>query len=276
MRVVIVYKDDIKACGLARKVGKELTSRGVSFSILGFLQITDVNCPPADLVLVLGGDGTLLKTARCYARKGTPVLGVNMGTVGFLSSIEPHQLIECLDAILNGKFGLEERSMIDVSLFRGDDQVFYGPALNDAVIRTHTPHTIIVTLRVNGKHYMNYLGDGVICATPTGSTAYSYSAGGPILDAALPALVITPICPQLLGSRSLVISSTEQIEFEIGSDYSSFLCLDGADEVGVKPGDGVLISQSSLKTRLVRLDIARDSRNVKCSCSAAPSVAAPG
>lgn len=265
MQIAIVYKDDHKAYCLAQKVGDELSSRGSSPSLLSFYQVAEDNCPQADLVMVLGGDGTLLKTACCYAYRGTPILGVNMGTVGFLSSIEPYKLMECLDDLLNWEFSLEERIMIEVSLKRGERELFCGLAVNDAVIRTNTPHTILLTLQVNGKHYTNYLGDGVICATPTGSTAYSYSAGGPILDAALKALVITPICPQLSEARALVVSSLEQIEFELCSDYSTFLCLDGAKDVGIQWGDRVLISQSSLKTRLVHLDIARDSGNVKRS-----------
>lgn len=265
MQIVIVYKDDNKAYSLAQKVGEELSSRGSLSSILSFYQIAEDNCPQADLVMVLGGDGTLLKTARCYACRGTPIIGVNMGTVGFLSSIEPDQLMECLDDILNGEFGLEERIMIEVFLKRGEQDLFCGLAVNDAVIRTNTPHTILLTLRVNGQHYTNFLGDGVICATPTGSTAYSYSAGGPILDASLPALVITPICPQLSEARALVVSSLEQIEFELDSDYSTFLCLDGAKDMEIQRGDRVLIGQSPLKTRLVRLGNTGNSSKVKCS-----------
>jgi NAD+ kinase len=266
LQIAIVYKDDHKAYSLARKVGDELSSRGSSSSILSFYQIAEDNCPQADLVMVLGGDGTLLKTARCYAYRGTPILGVNMGTVGFLSSIEPDQLMGYLDDLLNWEFGLEERIMIEVSLKRGERELFCGLAVNDAVVRTNTSHTILLTLQVNGKHYTNYLGDGVICATPTGSTAYSYSAGGPILDAALKALVITPICPQLSEARALVVSSSEQIALELMSDYSAFLCLDGAEDVEIQRGDRVLINQSSLVTRLVQLN------NVKHSSDAAQTI----
>mgnify|MGYP000847425105 FL=1 len=269
MQIAIVYKDDTKAYSpyrLAQKVGDELSSRGASSSILSFHQITEDKCPQAELVIVLGGDGTLLKTARCCAYRGIPILGVNMGTLGFLSSMEPDELPEYLDDILNKKFGLEERIMIEVSLKRDGRELHCGLAVNDAVIRTNTSHTILLTLQVNDKHYTNYLGDGVICATPTGSTAYSYSAGGPILDSILPALVITPICPQLSEARALVVSSTEQIIFELKSDYSAFLYLDGAEEVEIQPEDKVLISQSPLVTRLVRLN------NVKHSSEAAQTI----
>lgn len=266
LQIAIVYKDDNKAYSLARKVGDELTTRGATSSILSFHQIAEDNCPQTDLVIVLGGDGTLLKTARCCAYKGTPILGVNMGTVGFLSSIEPDQLPKYLDDILNKKFGLEERVMVQVSLNRGDREHTCGLAVNDAVIRTNTSHTILLTLQVNEKHYTNYLGDGIICATPTGSTAYSYSAGGPLLDSILPALVITPICPQLSEARALVVSSSAQITFELKSDYSAFLYLDGAEEIEIQPKDKVLVSQSPFVTRLVRLN------NVKHSSEAAQTI----
>ena len=123
-----------------------------------------------------------MKTARSYADSGTPILGVNLGTVGFLSSIEPEDLMEALDLLLQGKYEIKKRMMINVQLLRdGQGCLHQSIALNDAVIKARVLHTIKINLRVDGTLYTRYQGDGVICATPTGSTAYSLSGGGPIL-----------------------------------------------------------------------------------------------
>ena len=178
LQIIIVHKNDSKASILAQKVKAVLSSRGVYCSLLGFCQLTEGNCPEGDLVMVLGGDGTLLKTARSYADSGTPILGVNLGTVGFLSSIEPEDLMEALDLLLQGKYEIKKRMMINVQLFRdGQGCLHQSIALNDAVIKARVLHTIKINLRVDGTLYTTYQGDGVICATPTGSTAYSLSAG---------------------------------------------------------------------------------------------------
>lgn len=253
MQVLIVCKNDVKAEQLSCQLGKKLAAKGIDFTIQECGQLTERDARQADLVVVLGGDGTLLKAARYFAWMGTPILGVNMGTVGFLSSIEPVELLPALDELLKHNFQLESRMMIDVALFRGGAQIYQGLAVNESVIRALAPHPITVELRVDGRRYPSYRGDGVICATPTGSSAYSFSAGGPLLDASLAALVITPISPQLACNRPLVVSSTSLLDFELVSDYKAALILDSAEEISLCQGDRVEVTESAYVTNLVRL-----------------------
>ena len=253
MRALVVYKNDLRAHRLAKELCSTLLVRGVSANSLESHHLNYNSSIPLDIVFVLGGDGTLLKTARHFASLGTPILGVNLGTVGFLSSIEPEDLMDALDLVLQGKFEVEKRMMIDVQLLRdGLGRPHQTLALNDAVIKTRVLHTIKTKLLVNGVYYTTYQGDGVICATPTGSTAYSLSAGGPILDPCIPALVITPICPQLSSSRSLVIKSSSQLEFELDSDYMTYVTIDGEEEIPILKGDSVRITQSPVTAQIIQ------------------------
>jgi NAD+ kinase len=253
VNVLIVYKNNRQAHQLAGELSDELLNRGARVIATRRDDMTEAEQAPADLVFVLGGDGTLLHAARCFAGAGTPIIGVNLGTVGFLSSIEPENLQFCLDAIMRQEYDLEARIMIDAAVTR-DNQLFYrGTALNDVVLRSRTSHTILVELMIDGKPHTTYQGDGIICATPTGSTAYSFSAGGPVIDNGLEALVITPICSHLSSSRSLVVSASSRLTLELNSDSSTDLAVDGQEELPLLKGDLVQIERSSLVTNLLRL-----------------------
>jgi NAD+ kinase len=253
LNAMVIYKNTRLAHRLADQLSGELLRRGIKLATKP-CSVTDVgHLPRIDLAFVLGGDGTLLTVARMFAHQGTPILGVNLGTVGFLSSIEPDALPAAIDRILNGDYVIEQRAMIDVSLIRSNSVVYRGLALNEATIRTRATHPIVVRLYIGGTFYTNYQGDGVICATPTGSTAYSFAAGGPILDVQLPALVVTPLCPPLASSRSLVINSSPNPVFELASDYETGLSLDSDDCMTLQVGDRVQIESSRLVTRLIQL-----------------------
>lgn len=208
---------------------------------------------PVDIVFVLGGDGTILKTARHFAYAGTPIIGVNLGKVGFLSSIEPDDLLDSLEQILREDYDLEERMMVNVNVSRNGKPVYHGVALNDAVIRTRSAQVIDINLAIDHRTYLAYRGDGVICATPTGSTAYSFSAGGPIIDLSLPILVVTPICSQVTWSRPLVVSAASQLEFFLNSKHSTCLAIDSAEEVMLYQGDQVQISRCAMTTNLIQI-----------------------
>lgn len=254
VKALIVYKDDTRAGELARELYRNLLGKGIETTISQGNQLGVDNCQPADIVFVLGGDGTILKTARCLSRWATPVLGVNLGKVGFLSSIEPHELMAVLDKVIKKEYQLEQRLMVDATLIRNSYIVHQGTALNDIVIRSSVPHTINISLQVDGRHYTTFLGDGVICATPTGSTAYSFSAGGPIIDVALPALVITPICAQLAYSRPLVVSAACSLEFTLDSDRNTGLSIDGKEEIALQKGDQIKVDKSTMVTNIIQLD----------------------
>jgi NAD+ kinase len=253
MMVAVVYKNDLRARKLALELGDSLMSRDIEHCLLDSMKLAETATQTVDLAFVLGGDGTLLKAARCFAGAGTPIMGVNLGTVGFLSSVEPENLQFCLDAILRREYDLDARIMIDASVSRDDQTLYRGTALNDVVMRSRAPHAILVELRIDGKMHTTYRGDGIICATPTGSTAYSFSAGGPVIDTGLEALAITPICSHLLLSRPLVVSASSQLVLELDSDYSADLAVDGLEEFSLQKGDLVQIERSLLVTNLVRL-----------------------
>lgn len=256
MRILILHKNnDVQAYRLASELSNELAIRGVEVLLQDSHKLRmEKHTMAVDMVFVIGGDGTLLKAARLFARVGTPMLGVNMGRVGFLSSIEPEQLITYVEPILNREYYLENRMMIDVDVIRNGELIRQGTALNDAVIKTRTTHTININLQVNHRPYTTIRGDGVVCATPTGSTAYSFSAGGPIIDVSLPVLAITPICSQLACSRAIILNADSRIVFEMDSEYSTSLALDGEEKLALARGDRIFIKKSSITANIIQLN----------------------
>lgn len=256
LKVLILHKsNDVQAYRLASELSHELAIRGVEVLLHESHKLRiEKHIAAVDMVFVIGGDGTLLKTARLFARVGTPVLGVNMGRVGFLSSIEPEQLMSCIEPILNQQFSLEKRIMIDIDVIRNGELIRQGNALNDAVIKTLTTHTININLQVNHRPYTTIRGDGLVCATPTGSTAYSFSAGGPIIDVSLPVLAITPICSQLACSRAIILNADSRIVFELDSEYSTSLALDGEESLALLKGDQICITKSSITANIIQLN----------------------
>jgi NAD+ kinase len=263
MRVLVVHKNDLRAHRLAKELSSALLAKGISVNSVESHQLKINSSAPLDMVFVLGGDGTLLKTARYFASHETPIIGVNLGTVGFLSSIEPEDLICCLNLVLQGEYEITKRMMINVQLLRDAlGRPHQALALNDAVIKTRVLHTIKIKLWVDGLLYTTFQGDGVICATPTGSTAYSLSAGGPILDPGISALVITPICPQFSSSHPLVIRSSSQLDFELESDYVTCLNIDGEEEIPILKGDIIRITQSPVVAEIIQFDPVSNSDKV--------------
>ena len=164
--------------------------------------------PRADLVIAVGGDGTLLYAARLVARHGVPLLGVNRGRVGFLTDVMPQDMLASVDLALKGALEADERPLLEAHLRQSDGRVAHALALNDVVMQKHdTGRTLDFETRINGQFVNSHGGDGIIVATGTGSTAYALSCGGPIVDPHLPALIIAPICPHTLSDRPIVISS---------------------------------------------------------------------
>ncbi|MBU6375767.1 MAG: NAD(+)/NADH kinase [Bdellovibrionales bacterium] len=197
-----------------------------------------------DLIVVLGGDGTFLSIARLMKNRSVPVLGVNMGQLGFLTEIKKSEAVYTLGAILEGeKPEISTRSLLEVTVKRKGKVVFQGPVVNDAVISKGAIARIIgIQVCINGKDVTRIRADGVIVSTPTGSTAYSLAAGGPILEPSLPALVITAICPHSLTQRPLVISDDATVEMCLQHRPGHvLLTLDGQDVVDLKEGDLVSI-----------------------------------
>ncbi len=206
-----------------------------------------------DLVVVLGGDGTLLSVARSLAGK-VPILGVNLGTLGFLTEVGDAELYPALTDLLAGRYRIEERALLDVRLERASGESLAWRVLNDAVIAKSALARIIeLTYRIDGHRLAACRSDGLIVSTPTGSTAYNLSAGGPILDPQLPVVVVTPICPHTLSLRPVVVPDTSVIEVTLETPREEvYLTLDGQEGTPLDEGDRVRVRRSSSKARLVK------------------------
>lgn len=207
-----------------------------------------------DLVVVLGGDGTLLSVARTVP-SGVPILGVNLGTLGFLTEVGRSELYPSLVDILAGRFEIEERALLDVVLERANGETRAYRILNDAVIaKTALSRIIQLTLRVDGRLVTSNRSDGLIISTPTGSTAYNLSAGGPIVNPLLPVVVLTPICPHTFSLRPVVVPDASTIEVILDSEKEEvYLTLDGQEGSLIGAGDRVRVTRSDEQAHLVKV-----------------------
>lgn len=209
----------------------------------------------ADMVICLGGDGTILHMAKAATRRGVPILGINIGTMGFMAELESTEL-EQLKRIAAGDYTLDSRMMLDVTVQRDRDILFHDICLNDVVVTKGVVARIVhLEVRCDGALAMESGGDGVIISTPTGSTAYSYSAGGPIVEPEANNIIITPICAHEFGSRSLVASDKRVIQVNLVKNLrrNAYLSVDGGRAVKLNQGDVVTVKKSNLETKLVRL-----------------------
>lgn len=207
----------------------------------------------SQLVIVLGGDGTIIAAARACSPSGVPILGVNFGRVGFLTELEPAEVAESLPQYLDGSCWIDERSMLEAELETGSGSFTYT-ALNDIVVaRGAEPHVIRIKVWIDGFEYNTTVADGVIISTATGSTAYNLAAGGPILHPQVRSSVLTPIAPHLVADRSLVVEPNAVITLETqpGSD-GAMLSADGQLNHAIGPGDRVRVATSAHVTRLLR------------------------
>jgi len=210
--------------------------------------------PESDMVLVLGGDGTLLSVARLVEGHDLPILGVNLGSLGFLTELALEELYPALRNVLEGHYRVEERVRLEVQLNRQGEVAGEYRVFNDVVINKGALARIFdLDAFVNGERLTTYKADGLIVSTPTGSTAYSMAAGGPIVEPTLNVILISPICPHTLTNRPLVVSGDSLIELCLLSDSGKvFLTLDGQEGTELFPGDRVVIKESTNRARLIR------------------------
>ncbi|QDR80795.1 NAD(+)/NADH kinase [Sporomusa termitida] len=204
--------------------------------------------------ITLGGDGTLLHTAREIAPFGIPVCGVNMGNLGFLTEIEVPDLNIALDRLLGGDYYIEERLMLDALVIRNGSPIYISPALNDVVVaKGGFSRMIKLKLFIDEELTADYPADGLIIATSTGSTGYSLSSGGPIINPELKVIVITPICPHTLHSRALVISENAEIKVRMQAAHDDIvLTVDGQTVYNLLPDDTVVVRRSPFRARFIR------------------------
>jgi NAD+ kinase len=208
----------------------------------------------ADLVMSIGGDGTMLYASRLTREFGTPILGINRGRLGFLADVTPDEMISSVDSVLQGNFTTDSRLLLEAKLHRdsGDEVVAF--ALNDIVLqRRETGRMVDFETRVGGQYVNTHSGDGLIVATPTGSTAYALSCGGPIIEPQLDAVVIVPVCPHTLTDRPVVISADQSIEVSLleRDDTKAEITVDGFSMGGINPNDKLRISAANDRVTLV-------------------------
>ena len=215
----------------------------------------DKELPHADAVICFGGDGTILHMAKTATRHGIPILGVNIGNMGFMAEVESSEM-QMLSKLASNEYILDERMMLDVIVHRGRDIIFHDIGLNDAVITKGAVARIVhLSVHCDGIQAMEFGGDGVIIATPTGSTAYSLSAGGPIVEPEAHSFVVTPICAHDMASRGFIASDKRVITVGLthNARRNAFLSVDGGKSLKMNIGDIVTVRKSNLKTKLIRL-----------------------
>jgi NAD+ kinase len=212
-----------------------------------YRRLGDLRNLKPDLVIACGGDGTLLQAAHRFRGTGIPILGINIGYLGFITSIPGNRVRHEMKRILNSEFVISERTALALEIHGGRKPIT-GWALNDAlIIRGDNPHLISISARVGERRLTNYRCDGLIVATPTGSTAYSLAAGGPIISPECNVLTITPICPQALTNRSVVVNSTEKVEMK----------LDALSGPGIVQVDGMTIARATPQS-MIRVQTSPD------------------
>ena len=263
-RVGIVAKPGgVKAEAVIHRLLPWLTARGLSAvieketaSLVPDLAVASASkqelASQVDLIIVLGGDGTLLSMARAVGDLGVPLLGVNLGGLGFLTATTLDEMFPALEALLADRMAIDERMLLAVRIFRGGKCLGEYGAFNDvAIMKAAMSRIIDLSVSVEGRHATAYRADGLIIATPTGSTAYSLSAGGPILFPTLDAVVLTPICSHTLTDRPIVVPGTERIEVTLLADQEVMATMDGQIGVGLKERDTVEVRKGAARIRLV-------------------------
>lgn len=209
-----------------------------------------------DMIFCLGGDGTFLSAVHDHFLKDVPIIGVNLGSIGFLAEIQPDKFDEYLTRILNNEYRIEKRIQLEAAVFREDGTPKgAGICLNDAVVaRGQSLHVFTLDLFIDKDYVERLSGDGVIISTPTGSTAYSLAAGGPIIKPDMHALLVTPICPHTLNSRCYVVSDDSRVEIHLKNfTEPPILSFDGRNEIKLEPMDHIIFTKSRHPMKIVRV-----------------------
>ena len=264
MRIGIIAKSNIEEpLEITKKLSSWLKKKGVEVYVEKELgkkirhpnSVDQADIPElVDVILVFGGDGTFLGVARLACKHGTPILGINLGGLGFLTEVTVAELYPMMERIISGDYEVEERQMLLTSIRRGKKNIGKYEVLNDVVINKGAVARIIdLAIYIEGSHVTTYRADGIILSTPTGSTAYSLSAGGPIVHPKIPVTIITPICPHTLTNRPLVVSSEMKVEIKaITQEPDTYLTLDGQIGVRLKTGDVVEVKRTDTSVKLIK------------------------
>ncbi len=267
---IIVKPNHAEASATASEISAWLAARGIA--MIGEPIPADAIKPEneltldADLIVVLGGDGTMISTARLVGDQDVLVLGVNYGSLGYLTDFRIEEMFPALESIISGQYEIDRREMLTAEHWRGDECLVTGRVLNDVVINKSALARIIdIEVKLNGLFVNTFRADGLIVATPTGSTAYNLSAGGPIIFPSMNAVVLTPICPFTLTNRPIVVPDDARIDLTLENENEGVvLSLDGQTGYTMKAGDKVVIHKSKTTFNLVQpenrnyFDVLRD------------------
>ena len=255
---LIVHEIRDDAVVAARNLASWLSERGHKLALLSdnaadldieaAVRAPDELAEGASVVVSLGGDGSMLRAAELAAPHGVPILGVNFGQLGYLTAVEPHGMIEAVEKTLNRSVDIEMRMRVSVTaLLATGEEIDAGHALNEALVeRDESGRTVRLGVTIDREFFMSYSADGIIVATPTGSTAYSLSARGPIVAPLHEALVVTAVSPHQLFDRSLVLNPTSTVEIEVLADRNASLSVDGRSVLQLQPGDRVRCTRSAI------------------------------
>ncbi|MDD2620009.1 MAG: NAD(+)/NADH kinase [Syntrophomonadaceae bacterium] len=252
MRILVLnnrYKEATEY--MAGQLAARLQALGVEVAIDNGHMDVILNNP--EIIIVLGGDGTILRAARQYGQSEIPILGVNMGTVGFLSNIEVNELEFYFDRLLNLDFTVDKRMMLEVGIYNDKLPVSKSYCLNEVVFKSPTPRMLSFILDISGQVMSTYRGDGLIIASSTGSTAYSLSAGGPVVDPILEAFVVTPIASHITSKRPLVVAPDRVLSLTPLECREAIICIDGQVKVDFEPEYRIVIRKAEHKLKLINL-----------------------
>lgn len=264
---IITNRDKDKSMAVTARISGILRRAGRQVSIADVDRRADGSCytrakdipEGTDCVVVLGGDGTLLQAAHDLSGRGIPIFGINLGTLGFLAETEVAEVEGAFEKLFAGKYEIREQMMLSTEVSVGGQESRLPDALNDLVVtRSGFSRVIGAGVYINGELVNDYRGDGVIIATPSGSTGYSLSAGGPIVSPTTNMMVITPICPHSLNARSIVVSDNDVVTVKIRmskktQDEEAIATVDGRTAINLRAGDYVKVCRAAQTTKLVRL-----------------------
>ncbi|GMA60634.1 NAD(+)/NADH kinase [Alicyclobacillus fastidiosus] len=259
-KIALLYNPTkAQACSIRDELNRLLTDGGIAVTHVAVDHATDIlEVEPeirfVELAMVLGGDGTLLGVARQLAPHNIPLLGINIGHLGFLTESEPSQLRPAVSRIIQNEYNLEHRMMLEAEVYRNGELLSKFTALNEVGTgKGAFARMVTVDVHVDGVYVDTYRGDGVIISTPTGSTAYSLSCGGPIVSPNLQVMVMTPVCPHTLFSRPCVIDAQQVVKLTVRASHSDLgMTVDGQQGVHVLSGDEIFVKKAPFDTTLVR------------------------
>ncbi len=255
--VILRNSDKDKRGNFSKKVGDYLTDKGADcyYSVDGTDIFEDTEC-----VIVLGGDGTLLRAAKKVLDLGIPLIGINLGTLGYLAEVDRRDVYSALDHLLNDTYVIEERMMLHGTVYHNGEIIASDYALNDVVILRQGRLRVVSFMNYINDEYLNsYNADGIILSTATGSTGYSLSCGGPIVSPEVKTILMTPISPHTLIARSIIVQNTDKISVEIGQGHDpgaaeANVSFDGDAYITVSSGDRVVVEQADKSTKIIKIN----------------------